>query len=90
MVNGSKHPSLKVAPRTDVSAVSVWTELPELTVVTVRGSGHPRGMTLAARIQKRAFRAGVGSNGILESKLLSKHGPHTVLGLLHELPQTPV
>jgi hypothetical protein len=41
-----------------------------VVMVRVRGSGRPRGMTLVTR--KQVLQAGVGTNGILECKFLSK------------------
>jgi hypothetical protein len=49
---------------------SVWTEF---KVPTGKRSEHPRGMPLVARLLISSG-AGVGTNGILECKFLSKNG----------------
>jgi hypothetical protein len=52
----------------------VWMEF---TVSTGKRSEHPRGMPLVP-MPARLKRAGVGTNGILECKSLSKNGHRTV------------
>jgi hypothetical protein len=61
-----------------IPSFSVWMQL---TVPTGKKSEHPRGMPLITRLQELQASAGVGTNGILECKCLSKTEHRTFIHL---------